>query len=468
MTYGALGLLPCATGQVLTRAQTQTNYSPVSVVAADFNGDGKIDVAVGSVAANFQVQVFLGNGDGTFGPPTSYDFEIAGGPIAAGDLNHDGIPDLVVVNQDSGFVSALIGNGDGTFQVPVNYSTPAGPAYIALGDFNNDGNLDIATSNQYKNPCNCVSVLLGNGDGTFREPAITTNVPSHALPLALATGYLDGDRNLDLALAVGFTSSGAVQVMLGNGDGTFRLGAIYGLAVPGLESITAADLRNNGKTDIVVGEYGGRGVAVLLGNGDGTFEQPVLYGIGTPLSVATADLNGDGIPDIVASSPSGANSGYTGVLLGNGDGTFKKATLYPTGVYPWGVALADFNGDRLPDFAAVDLLTHQMYTLLNTGVVAFSPTTEITFSKQKHGTTSPPQTVTLTNTGKSTLKISSIKVGGQFGMTNNCKTSVAPGGACKIQVTFSPQSQGAKSGTVSIDDSASTKPQVIALSGYGT
>ncbi|MGA2099417.1 MAG: choice-of-anchor D domain-containing protein [Candidatus Acidiferrum sp.] len=237
--------------------------------------------------------------------------------------------------------------------------------------------------------------------------------------------------------------------MLGNGDGTFRLGASYDVAVPELDSITAADLRNNGKTDLIVGEFEGMGVAVLLGNGDGTFQQPVLYEVSSPLGVATADFNGDGILDIVASS-------------------VGKATLYSTGVFPWGVATADFNGDHLPDVAVVDLETHQAFTLLNTGVVSFSPTTEIAFKKQKHGTTSPPQTVTLTNTGKSSLKISSMNATGQFGMTTTCKASVAPGASCTIKVTFSPQTQGAKSGTVSIDDSASKKPQVIALSGDGT
>jgi hypothetical protein len=464
---GIAGLAAPAYGQLLTRSETQTNYSPESVVTADFNRDGKMDIAVASVAADFQVQVFLGNGDGTFGRPLTLDYEVASAPIAVGDLNNDGIPDLVAVNQDSGFVSVMLGKGDGTFRAPVNYATPAGPADIVLGDFNGDGNLDIATSDQYDNPCYCVSVLIGNGDGTFREPAIITDAPAHVEPRALVSGYFDGDKNLDLALAESFTSSGAVQIMLGNGDGTFRLGASYGVAAPELNSIAAADLRNNGKTDLVVGEFEGMGVVVLLGNGDGTFEQPVLYDISSPLGVATADFNGDGIPDIVASSI-GADAGFTGVLLGKGDGTFGKATLYSTGVFPWGVATADFNGDHLIDVVVVDLETNQAFTLLNTGVVSFSPTTEITFKKQRHGTTSPPQTVTLTNTGKSSLKISSMKATGQFGMTTTCEASVAPGANCTIKVTFSPQTQGAKSGTVSIDDSASTKPQVIALSGDGT
>jgi hypothetical protein len=452
-----------ATAQLETRSKLPADFYPNSVVTADFNRDGKVDLAVSLFGGTAEVDVFLGKGDGTFGPPTAYDIGVGTGPLAVGDLNHDGIPDLVVVN-DNDTVSVLLGNGDGTFQSVINYATPAGPAYIALGDFNNDGNLDIVTSDQYDNPCYCVSVLLGNGDGTFQEPAITTDVPG--FPLALTVGYFDADKNLDIALAGGFVSSGAIQILLGNGDGTFRLGASYDLA-PEPESIVAADFRNNGKTDLAVGEFGGRGVAVLLGNGDGTFEQPVVYDITTPLGVATADFNGDGILDMVASSP-GVNKGFTGVFLGNGDGTFKNAKLYPTGQFPWGVAVADFNGDHMADLTVADEGTATEYVLLNTGVVDFSPTTEVTFKKQKHGTTSPPQTVTLTNTGKSTLKISSMKATGQFAMTTTCKANVAPGASCTIKVTFSPQTQGVKSGTVSINDSASKKPQVIALSGDGT
>ena len=109
-----------------------------------------------------------------------------------------------------------------------------------------------------------------------------------------------------------------------------------------------------------------------------------------------------------------------------------------------------------------------MITLLNTGAISFSPTKPMNFKKQQHGTTSAPQTVTLMNTGKTVLKISSMKAAGQFGVTSTCGASVAAGGTCVISVTFSPKSQGAKSGTVTINDSASSKPQVIELSGTGT
>jgi hypothetical protein len=130
--------------------------------------------------------------------------------------------------------------------------------------------------------------------------------------------------------------------------------------------------------------------------------------------------------------------------------------------------MADFNGDHMPDIAVTDTLGSQQIVLLNTGVVSFSPTTPLNFKKQKHGTTSSPQTVTLTNTGKTELKISSMKASAQFGVTSTCGSSVAAGGNCTISVTFSPKTQGAKSGAITVNDSASSKPQVIELSGTGT
>jgi hypothetical protein len=141
---------------------------------------------------------------------------------------------------------------------------------------------------------------------------------------------------------------------------------------------------------------------------------------------------------------------------------------YPDGRENFFVAVGDFNGDHKPDIVVPDYANEDVIILLNTGVVAFSPTTPLNFKKQQHGTTSAPQTVTLTNTGKTALTISAMKATGQFGMTTTCSATVAPGANCAISVTFSPKTTGAKSGTVMIEDSASSKPQVIELSGTGT
>jgi Abnormal spindle-like microcephaly-assoc'd, ASPM-SPD-2-Hydin/FG-GAP-like repeat len=184
-----------------------------------------------------------------------------------------------------------------------------------------------------------------------------------------------------------------------------------------------------------------------------------------PIWVTAADLNGDGKQDLV-----GANilfpTGVT-VVMGNGDGTFQPPILYPDGDLNRFVAVGDFNGDRRPDIVVPEYGAGNVTVLLNTGVVSFSPTTPLSFKKQKTGTTSAPQSVTLTNTGKTALKISSMKATGQFGMTSTCGSSVAAKANCTISVKFSPKSKGAKSGTVTINDSASSKPMVIELSGTG-
>jgi FG-GAP-like repeat/Abnormal spindle-like microcephaly-assoc'd, ASPM-SPD-2-Hydin len=474
-----------ASAQVLTRSGLSTLNGASSVVAADFNQDGIIDLAVGLFGGSDGVQVFLGKGDGTFKPGVEYAPGTGPGALAAADINHDGIPDIVIANGTGDSVIVLLGNGDGTFQAPVTYAIPSAPVSVVLGDFNNDGNLDIATAVQsdFNTSCFCVAVLLGNGNGTFQEPAIVT-YPTYSLPEALASGNFNGDGNLDLALTENFTSSAAAQILLGNGDGTFSLGASYTVD-PSPESIVAADLRNNGITDLAVASLESPGLAVLLGNGDGTFQQAVYYDLGfrnpyvsaSSLTVAVGAMNGDGVPDLVAAAiVVSNNTNYSGVFIfpGKGDGTFGSPGIsapVASNSFPRGLALADFNGDHQLDLTFADEFgTHSgisEYVLLNTGNVKFSPITPLSFKNQKQGTTSPPQTVTLTNEGKASLSITSITTKGEFGATSTCGKTVAAKTSCSISVTFSPKAAGAFSGTVQINDSASSKPQVIALSGKG-
>ena len=444
---------------------------PVSVATGDFNHDGKLDVAVASsyVKAgqySTQVQVLLGHGDGTFRPAVNYSVGEAPQSVAVADFNKDGNLDLVVANQIGDSVSVLLGNGDGTFQPAMTFATAQDPLIVLIGDFNHDGKLDVATLNGADSTgyCNCVAVLLGNGDGTVQEPPIITSLSSPPTS-GMATGYFNSDGNLDLAANEESLFTAQVEVLLGNGDGSFSLGGSYPVG-SGPSAITVADFNGDHKPDLAVAENGGIGVGVLLGNGDGTFQPRVDYPTNFPYWVAAADFNLDGKIDLVVANldfPSGVT-----VLKGNGDGTFQTGIYYPDGKEDRFIAVGDFNGDHKPDIIVPDFLYGDVVVLLNTGVVSFLPTTPLTFKKQAVGTTSTPQTVTLTNTGKTALTISSMKATGQFGMTSTCGSSVAPGANCTISVTFSPKTKGAKSGTVTINDSASSKPQVIEFSGTGT
>jgi hypothetical protein len=351
-----------------------------SVAVADLNGDGHPDLVVANCQTLFNqsicddsftsgsVSVLLGNGDGTFQAAVSYSLGGNGATsVAVADLNGDGHPDLVVAtwcqnsppNCGNGGVSVLLGNGDGTFQAPVSYSSGALYATsVAIADVNGDGHPDVVVGNfcQDSQCHGSVSVLLGNGDGTF-QAAVSYGSGGYEVT-SVAVVDVNGDGHPDLIVANGCLTGGGcgstVGVLIGNGDGTFQ-GAITYDVGGFVFSVSVADVNGDGKPDIVAA--GGLLVAVLLGNGDGTFKAGFSYSSTTILGpVAVADLNGDGKPDIVVVvllNP-GTQNGGVRVLLGNGDGTFKPPVQLPAGGYMASfVAIADVNGDRRPDTKAV-------------------------------------------------------------------------------------------------------------------
>ena len=335
-----------------------------SVAVADVNGDGKPDIVTSTVG------VLLGNGDGTFQTEVTYGSGGSAYSVALADVNGDGKPDIVVANNDDiATVGVLLGNGDGTFQTAVTFGTGATYAYsAAVADVNGDGKPDIVVANWCSNggcKSGTLSVLLGNGDGTFQTAVTYGTGGIYADSVAVAD--VNGAGKLDVV--AGNYGNNNVGFLLGNGDGTFQGAVTYGAGGSGAYSVAVADVNGDGKPDIVVANHGSSNVGVLLGNGDGTFQGAVTYGAGGSgaQSVAVADVNGDGKPDIVVANYN--SPGTVGVLLGNGDGTFQTAMTYGSGgSYPDSAAVADVNGDGKPDIVVANL--NNVGVLINTSKVA--------------------------------------------------------------------------------------------------
>jgi hypothetical protein len=478
-------LAPLTVSLASSQAQFETRAAfavgeviPYSLVVGDFNGDGIVDVAVVNVVQNTtgNVEILLGNGDGTFRMGATYPLTDPAVYAVDGSLRGNGILDLVLgVVGGGNEVYVMLGNGDGTFQAPVSYPTTAESEMIALGDFTGDGIIDIADLEGVSTQgvvCYCIEVLPGNGDGTFGAPIATIPVPYGIFGYSIAAGDFNGDDKLDVVVA-GFQGSRyQADILLGNGNGTFTPDGFYPGASAG-SIATGYFTGDNRKLDIALTTGG---LAVMLGHGDGTFNAPVYYNENTSGAswVIAEDFNGDGRTDLAASidgGPPHSKAGVT-VLNGNGDGTFQKGVFYPVGTTEGGqfVATADFNGDHRPDLLVLNSVNGIITTLLNTGVVSFSPTTPLNFGNQAIGTTGRQQSVTLTNTGTTELKIQSMTASAEFGMKSTCGDRVAPGANCDIRATFSPTKQGAQTGTITITiiDNASSKPQVIELLGTGT
>jgi hypothetical protein len=348
---------------------------PESVAVGDFSGDGIPDLAVadfGDLLGNGAgVSVLLGNGDGSFQAAKSFAAGTYPVSVAVGDFNGDGLPDLVTTNvgtslPDQGTVSVLLGNGDGSFQAAPRFATGTRPRSVAVGDFNGDGIPDLAVANAPSGQLGTVSVLLGNGDGSF-QPARSFSVGYY--PDAVAVGDFDGNGDLDLAVAN--YGSNTVSVLLGNGDGSFQAAQSFA-AGSGPESVAVGDFNGDGLLDLAVANGLSAHVSVLLGNGDGSFQPAVSYATGlTPASVAVGDFNGDGIPDLAI-----ANYGNStvSVLLGDGDGSFQAAQSFAAGFSPSSVAVGDFNGDGIPDLAVANnpsLVSGTVSVLLGNGDGSF-------------------------------------------------------------------------------------------------
>jgi hypothetical protein len=441
-----------------------SNLSQIAI--GDFDKDGRQDLAaamsVDSLNPN-SLYIFTNDGTGALSLAHTYLVQQQVQGIATADFNGDGNLDLIAVSQDPihgtwGY-SVLLGNGDGSFQSPVFYPQTAllDGATIVVADFNNDHKLDFAI------PAGggTLAVLLGNGNGTFGAPTYVFDGGSNNQPASSLVGAdFNGDGKIDIA-ASGYYMGG-MAILLGNGDGTFRTATFPFSDTCG--GLITADLNLDGKPDLV-----DTCSHVYLGNGNGTFKEVAPSGY---VVTTLADINGDGVPDEIGDQAISKNQFGMGLALGNGDGTFGSFeavfddfTLFPE-------LAADMNGDGKQDLIVVPGNT--IFVLINTTVsvagASFSPAS-VTFPSQTVGTSSSPIPVTLTNTGAVALTVTGVTLGGadagEFSQTNNC-TKVEPLATCTIKVQFAPTAAGASTANLMVADNAAGSPQKVALSGTGT
>ena len=349
--------------QFKPRVDYAVGAAPFSVAVADFNGDEHPDLAIANSGTDGTrgISVLLGNGDGTFKAHVDYDASNNPASILAADFNGDGKVDLAVTGARSNVVSILPGIGDGTFPTHVEYAVGTNPQWLVAADLNGDGRLDIATANYGPDySSGGVSVLLGNGDGTFQQQV---QYSAGVNPFGIMAADLDHDGRIDLAVVCNNGSYG-VWILLGNGDGSFQSPTYYPSGYNPRVGVVS-DFNSDGHLDIAIANCISNNISVLMGDGSGRFAPQVNYGAGScPQTLAAGDFDGDGYLDLVT-----ANSQTSNVSLfkGNGDGTFQSGGSFSVGNNAFWVSVADLNGDGAPDLVVTSIGDNSVSVLLNTG-----------------------------------------------------------------------------------------------------
>jgi len=345
--------------------------NPVAAALADFNHDTFKDIAVVNQGSN-TISILLNNGDGTFTLAHTYSVPVGALPISivAADFNGDNIPDLAVLNSGNLTVSIFIGNGDGSFQPPSTFSVGSAPTLLASGDFTGDGRQDLVVS--YAGLSNTVELFIGNGDGTFTPDGFFS---VGANPSCIAVADVNGDGNLDLAVTN--ASASTVSVLLGDGHGNFLAQQTFAVGnAPA--SVAVGRLTSTDFPDLVVANSADSTVSTLIGNGDGTFQSQATHAVGlTPVSVALADITSSGNLDIVTAN----NVSNTVTVLTN-SAAYNTQNTFTVGNAPSYIVLGDLNNDGLPDAVVTNSADNTISVLINTfqQTITFPPIPDKVYS----------------------------------------------------------------------------------------
>jgi len=442
-----------------------TGTYPRAVAVGDLNGDGIQDVVSANTTSS-NISVLLGNGSGGFGAAANFAMGFSPTGIALGDMNGDGRLDVMTANS-GGDVSYRPGAAGGTFGALTNLTVGTSPTSVVIGDFNADGKLDFATANSGSNN---VSLRLGDGAGGF---AAATNFAVGTQPITVATGDFNGDGKLDLTTAN--ISSSNVSILLGNGVGGFAAAVNYAAGTAPI-SVAAGDINGDGNPDLAVANQGGLpGVGVLMGTGAGAFGPRTGYPGGVlPAAVAFGDFNNDGKLDIAAGDQNGPT---VPILLGDGAGGFEYTRNFTVGTSPRSIAVADLNGDGRQDIISGNSGSDNLSVLLGTCITPEANLKgngvsiadgDVTPSLADHTDFGPApifstvtRTFTIENTGTGELYLTQpnkVSITGanadQFQMVLPPASNViAPGGSATFNVDFYPTSPGLKTAVISIANS---------------